>query len=454
MDFRVVARQYMDAEKLASAYLSYHYQGQKPTFPINPFEMLKSEGILFKLSSFDKLEGVYIPEHEDGDIPTVAINANRPITRQRYTAAHELCHHFKDFDKQISCPIGNAKDEIERFANAFAAALLMPLTELKNRVKEAADEQGFVGFDDVLDIALYFGVSFQACLYRLAYKLHVISGDTSSVALEERWKQFKPDKVRKSRHLSYVPLYEGLIDNYDKQLRLPASDHAKYVFQNNYIYNDSRMEDVDVSETQASEIVTDLRLHTQKSKYCNENNEAYMSIAGHYKMYQSIFDSKNEGKISIFDMFKLNNILFSCYPDPDYGGAMRQSNTLVLGAKFETIDHTMIMPALLKLEDEVKSYYAKSKDIPLSDYVEHVARIHHQITVIHPFNDGNGRTSRAFMNIQLVRAGITPIYIKLKDKPEYLHALERADKTGDYADLYEVIFKALIQAHVDLNQYS
>lgn len=454
MDFREVARQNMNAERLASAYLRYHFKDQKPTFPINPFEMLNGEGILFKLSNFDRLEGVYIPENEKGDTPLVAINANRPITRQRYTAAHELCHHFKDYDKQISCPIGNAKDRIERFANSFAAALLMPLPELNKLVEEAADERGFVSFEDVLDIAFYFGVSFQACLFRIAYKLHAIDGDTSPTALSERCAQFKPDKIRKAKHLSYTPLYEGLIDNYAEQLKLQVPDHAKFIFLNNYIYNDSRMENVDVSEIQASEIVTDLRLNTQKSKYCNENNEAFMSIAGHYRMYKIIFDNRDKDSITIFDLFKLNNILFSCYPDPSYGGSTRQNNTLVLGAKFETVDHTLIMSALLKLEDEVESYFAKRNDIPLSDYIEHVARIHHQITVIHPFNDGNGRTSRAFMNTQLVRAGLTPIYIKLKDKPEYLRALERADKTGDYADLYEVIFKALIQAHVDLNQYS
>ena len=46
---------------------------------------------------------------------------------------------------------------------------------------------------------------------------------------------------------------------------------------------------MNVSIEQAAECVTDLRLKMQNSEYCNEANEVFMSIAGHYDMYQDIF---------------------------------------------------------------------------------------------------------------------------------------------------------------------
>jgi len=55
---------------------------------------------------FGHLEGVYIPAAHEKDIPMVGINMSRPITRQRFTAAHELCHYFRDSEQQI-CPIGS-----------------------------------------------------------------------------------------------------------------------------------------------------------------------------------------------------------------------------------------------------------------------------------------------------------------------------------------------------------
>lgn len=65
--------------------------------------------------------------------------------------------------------------------------------------------------------------------------------------------------------------------------------------------------------------------------------------------------------------------------------------------------------------------------------------------------EGNGRTPRAFMNVQLVRAGLTPLYIKVEEKDLYLKALEKADTDIIYDPLYEGIFKVLIRSHVELS---
>lgn len=67
-------------------------------------------------------------------------------------------------------------------------------------------------------------------------------------------------------------------------------------------------------------------------------------------------------------------------------------------------------------------------------------------------HEGNGRTTRAFMNVQLVRAGITPIYIKVEEKKNYIAALEKADTEKNYDDLYECIFKVMLRSHVELSK--
>lgn len=151
--------------------------------------------------------------------------------------------------------------------------------------------------------------------------------------------KYAPDKIRKSKHITYTNLYAGLIDNYLEQLTFSPSDHARYLFQNDYIYNDSRMEGLDVTMEEAAEIVTDLRINMQNSSFCNEGNEAYLSIAGHYAMYQDIFAEPIKETISIYDTLLLNKKLFSYYPHPEFGGSTRQNNTLALGAKFETVDY-------------------------------------------------------------------------------------------------------------------
>ncbi len=451
MQFGIEANKYTDPERTAAAYLVKYYRNQKIEYPINPFQMLKDEGILFSLVNFQKLEGVYIPASSEDDVPVVGINVDRPITRQRFSAAHELCHHLKDADKQVSCPIGS-KNAVEKFAEGFAAALLMPISELRAQVNKRKNTSNTISMDDVLEIADFFGVSFQACLFRIAYLIHAIPGNTEASELRKRAMKYGPDKERKRRHMTYERLYADLIDCLRDQFAFKPTDHARYVFQNEYIYNDSRMEGLDITVEQASEIVTDLRLNMQNSVFCNEENEAYLSIAGHYDMYQEIFAEPVKESLDVYYLFTLNKILFSHYPHPEFGGSARQNNTLVLGAKFETVDYHEIFNELAKVDAEVKDYFSKKNAISMSDYVKHVVRTHHRITMIHPFPEGNGRTSRAFMNVQFVRAGITPIYIRVEDKKDYIQALSRADKCGDYGELYEIVFRLILRSYIDLNK--
>mgnify|MGYP002558581295 FL=1 len=329
----------------------------------------------------------------------------------------------------------------------------MPMFELRVKVNEYKDINGNVSFDDILKIADYFGVSFESCVRRIAYKIHAVEGDIENKELTKRIKKYQPDKKRKALGMSYENLYSDLIDNYVEQLRFAPNNYAKYVFENTYIYNDSRMEGLAVSIEEASEIVTDLRNNLQNSQYCTEENEAYLSVAGHYLMYQDIFAVPVKDSLNVYDSFKLNKDLFAYYPHPEFGGNPRQNNVVISGAKFETVDYHDIFNELAKVDQEIKSFFKDKDRMKASDYIKHVVRMHHRITVIHPFPKGNGRTTRAFMNVQLVRAGLTPVYIKVEEKKNYIAALEKADIEKNYDDLYECIFKIMIRSHVELNMY-
>lgn len=453
VNFKLNAKNFRDAESMATAYLTAYFGNSEIEYPISPFKMLKDEGVDFFIRNFNKLEGVYIPAQSKDDIAIVGINAKRPITRQRFTAAHELCHHFRDADKQVACPMGQ-KNASEYFADAFASAILMPMGELKTKVNEYKDVNGNVSFDNILKIADYFGVSVESCLRRIAYKIHAVEGDIETKELRKRIRKYHPDNKRQVLGMSHEKLYSDLIDNYVEQLRFTPNRFAKYVFENNYIYNDSRMEGLEVSLEEASEIVTDLRNNMQNSEYCAEENEAYLSVAGHYLMYQNIFELPVKDTLNVYDLFKLNKDLFAYYPHPEFGGNARQNNVVISGAKFETVDYHNIFVELNKVNSDIKCFFDTRKNIKISDYIKHVVKIHHRITVIHPFSEGNGRTARAFMNVQLVRAGLTPFYIKVEEKKGYIAALEKADTEKNYADLYECIFKVIIRSHVELSKNS
>lgn len=59
-----------------------------------------------------------------------------------------------------------------------------------------------------------------------------------------------------------------------------------------------------------------------------------------------------------------------------------------------------------------------------------VARFHADFEEIHPFVDGNGRTGRLLMNLELLKGGYPITIIENNDRPEYYSALEIA-QTGN-----------------------
>lgn len=71
-----------------------------------------------------------------------------------------------------------------------------------------------------------------------------------------------------------------------------------------------------------------------------------------------------------------------------------------------------------------------------------LADLHAELERIHPFLDGNGRTGRLALNLQLVRLGYPPAVLYKRDRLKYLRFLERADK-GDAGPLAELLARAV-----------
>ena len=64
--------------------------------------------------------------------------------------------------------------------------------------------------------------------------------------------------------------------------------------------------------------------------------------------------------------------------------------------------------------------------------------LHHRFTQIHPFQDGNGRVARALATLVLIRDSRFAFSVAPDQKPDYIDALERADR-GDLQPLVALI---------------
>lgn len=99
------------------------------------------------------------------------------------------------------------------------------------------------------------------------------------------------------------------------------------------------------------------------------------------------------------------------------GGIYRNVEVYISGAA-----HTP--PAPNEMYRQVKSFYADLAEKDATNVIELAAWTHAEFVRIHPFVDGNGRTSRLIMNYQLMACGYLPISIAKETRLEYFSALE------------------------------
>ena len=438
-ELKIAYREGMSPTELPEWVLADSFGNKMPSVPINPFKLMRKYGIVYQFKGFRDLEGIYLVPEDESDIAVVGINYKRPITRQRFTAAHELCHHLKD-RRNETCPI-NSKNAIEKYAEQFAAELLMPRKLFRAVAMEYAKNEK-VTLDDALQIADRFGVSFQSCAFRLAYVFHMLEGDYSD--LNSRIKKYKPDKKKAAlgMEIERLELLQQATDSYVFFFQVEPNI-VWYQFKNDFIYNENRMEGLDIDEEEVAEIVTDLRINRQSSIYCTDNYQDIIQVLGHASLYDYILET--DDKITIYKLLDLNKKLFQFAPYPDEAGKTRTDNNLVLGAKFETLEWREVAQALVELQKPVEGLINNAPELSISKYVLEALKIHHRITQIHPFRDGNGRSSRALLNWMLRYKGLPPIYFKQTEKESYYTALEIADKQGTYRELLRVTIRELFR---------
>jgi len=106
-----------------------------------------------------------------------------------------------------------------------------------------------------------------------------------------------------------------------------------------------------------------------------------------------------------------------------------------------------IPPSYIKIKEEMRKifqfYYVERKKL---HPVELGAILHNKLVRLHPFSDGNGRTSRVVMNWILIKNKFPMFYVELRDKIHYYETIEDGDKGND-ATLIHYIASALMQQY-------
>ncbi len=122
-------------------------------------------------------------------------------------------------------------------------------------------------------------------------------------------------------------------------------------------------------------------------------------------------------------------------------GKYRNYDVRISGSDWIPPPHKTIKDSMRKL---FQWYYSAKKKL---HPVELGAILHNKLVRIHPFSDGNGRTSRVLMNWILMINKFPMVYIEFRDKINYYKAVEEGDNGHDDV-MVHYIAKVLLEQHM------
>lgn len=199
---------------------------------------------------------------------------------------------------------------------------------------------------------------------------------------------------------------ESLFDNFDR------------AFEIDYAHNSTAIEGNTLTL-----IETKVLLEDQISVGNKSLREIY-EIVNHNKAFAYVKKCISESKPLDEDIVKdmhsilMENILI--------GGVYRNVEVRIIGAKHKP-------PVPSEMYYQIKEFFNILNSKSDLNPIELAAWTHAEFVKIHPFVDGNGRTSRLIMNYQLMRNGFLPVSVSKEEKLEYFNLLEEYAVNGNLA---------------------
>lgn len=216
-----------------------------------------------------------------------------------------------------------------------------------------------------------------------------------------------------------------------------ATDHEKYMSHVEDIYEKDAYNSLSIEGYQVDE---DLIVRVQNDQWNPDadpddvQKRNALAARGYYEAFlevkkslQSLFKEKNPGEVAEKDLKKWYKCLF--YPSVKAGIikeedllGYRKDQVYIRGSRHVPLPKEALMDAMDALFECIKKEEHAAVRAVLGHFI---------FVYIHPYMDGNGRTGRFLMNTMFASGGYPWTIIRVKNRTEYLRALEMASSEGN-----------------------
>ena len=220
----------------------------------------------------------------------------------------------------------------------------------------------------------------------------------------------KPTDGRYKNTESIIPIIEKKLEVLKEMRPLTEGELERLneEFLVEYIYNSNAIEGNTLTMRETDMVLRGLTIDQKSLK-------EHLEVIGHKEAFDYVRQLVSENiEISESVIKDIHYLVLS--DKKDDRGRYRKIPVRIMGAAHEPAQPYMIIPKMEELLEE----YKNSKE----DIVTKLARFHIDFEGIHPFIDGNGRTGRLLVNLELMKAGYPPIDIKFTDRLKYYEAFD------------------------------
>ena len=245
----------------------------------------------------------------------------------------------------------------------------------------------------------------------------------------------KPADGRMKKTKSLLPLIEEKIQLLKEKRPLTAGEVARLneEFLIEFTYNSNAIEGNTLTLRETDMVLRGLTIDQKPLK-------DHMEAIGHKEAFEYV--SSLVGNDEHLSEKVIKDIHYLVLSDKkDDRGVYRKIPVRIMGAAHEPVQPYLIQP---KMENLLVDFNNSNKNI-----VTKLARFHIEFESIHPFIDGNGRTGRLLVNLELMKAGYPPIDIKFTDRIKYYQAFDEYHTKGNLSAM-EDLFAKYLNERLDL----
>ena len=164
---------------------------------------------------------------------------------------------------------------------------------------------------------------------------------------------------------------------------------------------------------------------------------------GHGAAYDFMFSLAESRQIRVRDIREIHRLFYQQI-DASRAGAWRDRPVVVTGSDY-------VFPLPEDIEGEMRELEAWATESRARLHpVEFAATLHLKLVTVHPFIDGNGRSSRLVMNLSLLQDGYQLAVIPPICRADYLAAIRRYQIHGDSRPFVDFIAERVLESEKEI----